>query len=93
MSAIVRNITDRITYGSSIKKNALKDIPDIVYITILCGAPVGSIIHPTFAAIVCRDTVGIIRLSWLIFFNERIVNGTNMINEMSLVINIELINR
>ena len=46
--------------------------------------------HPTFAAIVCRETVSIIKSNLSTFFNANIENGTKMINETSLVMKIEL---
>lgn len=46
--------------------------------------------HPTFAAMVCKETVSIIKSNLSTFFNANIENGTKMINETSLVMKIEL---
>ena len=86
----IKNITDTITYGKSNKKNDSNGILETVYITILCGAPIGRTIHPTLAAIVCIETVNIIKSSRLTFFKANIEKGTNIIKETSFVINIEL---
>ena len=58
---ITKNITDTITYGKSNKKNDSNGILDTVYMTILCGAPIGRTIQPTFAAMVCKETVNIVK--------------------------------
>lgn len=71
-------------------KNDRNGICDTVYITILCGAPIGRTIHPTFAAMVSKLTVNMIKSSLSTFLNAKIVNGTKIINETSFVMNIEL---
>ena len=71
-------------------KNDSNGMCDTVNITILCGAPIGRTIHPTFAAMVCRETVNIIKSVRSIFFKANIANGTNIIKETSFVMNIEL---
>lgn len=71
-------------------KNDSNGIWETVNITILCGAPIGRTMHPTLAAMVCRQTVKIIKSERLTFFKAKIENGTNMINETSFVMNIEL---
>jgi len=63
---------------------------ETVNITILCGAPIGKTIQPTFAAIVCNETVNIIKSNLSTFFNANIEKGTKIINETSLVMKIEL---
>jgi hypothetical protein len=89
-NTIHKDIKDTTIYGKSRKKNDSNGMLETVYITILCGAPIGSTIHPTFAAIVCRETVRIIKSVLSTFFNANIENGTNMIKETSFVMNIEL---
>ena len=71
-------------------KNDRNGIWDTVYITILCGAPIGRTIHPTLAAMVSKLTVNIIKSSLSTFFKANNVNGTKIINETSFVMNIEL---
>ena len=63
---------------------------EVVYMTILCGAPIGRTIHPTLAEIVCRQTVMIIKSARRTFFSAIIENGTNNIKETSFVMKIEL---
>ena len=48
--------------------------------------------HPTFAAIVCKETVSIVKSTLSTFFKANIVKGMKIIKETSLVINIELKN-
>ena len=71
-------------------KNEINGIWETVYITMLWGAPIGRTIQPTLAAIVCSETVGIIKSILSSFFKANIANGTKMINDTSLVIKIEL---
>ena len=71
-------------------KNDLNGIWDTVYITILCGAPIGRTIHPTLAAMVSKLTANITKSSLSTFFKANKVNGTKIINETSFVMNIEL---
>ena len=85
-----KNMTETITYGRRIKKNDSNGIFDTVYMTMLCGAPIGRIIHPTLAAIVCNPTVKIIKSILSTFFNAKMAKGTNIIRETSLVMNMEL---
>lgn len=80
-------------YGSSNKKNDSNGILDTVYITILWGAPIGRTMHPTLAAMVCRETANIIKSARSTFFNARIENGTKIIKETSFVIKMELKNK
>lgn len=87
---IPKNTKDATIYGKSRKKNDSKGIFETVYITILCGAPIGRTIHPTLAAIVCKETVKIIKSTLSTFFRANIANGTKIIKETSLVMNIEL---
>ena len=87
---IIKNTVDTITYGKSNRKNDTNEILDTVYITILCGAPIGRTMHPTLAAIVCSETVIIIKSSLSNFFKAKIAKGTKIIKETSLVINMEL---
>ena len=87
---VSRNISDVVMYGTSSRKNDSKDMFDVVYMTMLCGAPIGSIMHPTFAAIVCRHTVIIIRSARNTFFSAVIANGTNIISDTSFVMKMEL---
>ncbi len=84
------NNTETIIYGNRTNKNASNDMFDVVYTTILCGAPTGRTIHPTFAAIVCRQTVIIIKSARRTFFSAMIENVTNRIKETSFVMKIEL---
>ena len=56
----------------------------------MCGAPIGRTIHPTLAAIVCRQTVNIIKSVRFTFFRAKIANGTKIIKETSFVMKIEL---
>ena len=71
-------------------KNESNEISETVYITILCGAPIGRSIHPTLAAIVCRETVITVKSILSTFLKANIANGTKTINETSFVMNIEL---
>ena len=71
-------------------KNEMNGIWDTVYITMLWGAPIGRTIHPTLAAMVCSETVGIIRSVLSSFFKANMANGTKIINDTSLVMKIEL---
>ena len=87
---IIRNAIDAITYGKSNKKNDSNGILDTVYITILCGAPIGRTIHPTLAAMVCKDTVNIVKSILSTFFKAKIEKGTKIISETSLVMKMEL---
>ena len=85
-----KNIADTMIYGKSNKKNNSKEILETVYITILWGAPIGRTIQPILAAIVCKDTVIIIKSNRATFLRANIEKGTKIINETSLVMNIEL---
>ena len=58
--------------------------------TILCGAPIGRTIQPTFAAMVCRLTVNMTKSILSTLINANMLNGTKIINETSFVMNIEL---
>ena len=87
---IIKNITDTMMYGKSIKKKESKGMFAAVYKTILCGAPIGRTIHPILAAIVCRETVNITKSILSTFFKANMANGTNMIKDTSLVMNMEL---
>ena len=78
---IIKNIVDTITYCKSNRKNDTNDILDTVYITILCGAPIGRTIHPTLAAIVCSETVIIIKSILSNLFKAKIAKGTKIIKE------------
>ena len=46
--------------------------------------------HPTLAAIVCKDTVIIVKSILFILIKANIEKGTNIIKETSFVMNIEL---
>ena len=81
----IKNIKETMTYGNSIKKKDPKEIFDVVYMTMLCGAPIGNTIHPTLAAIVCKQTVITIKSARLTFFNDKIENGTNIIRDHHLL--------
>jgi hypothetical protein len=63
---------------------------ETVYITILWGAPIGRTMQATLAAMVCRQTVKIIKSSLSTFFKANIENGTKIISETSFVMKMEL---
>ena len=69
-------------------KNEMNGIWDTVYITMLWGAPIGRTIHPTLAAMVCSETVGIIRSVLSSFFKANMANGTKIINYYGVPVNI-----
>ena len=88
--AKAKNIRNEITYVNNKKKNDSNEILETVYITILWGAPIGRIMHPTLAAMVSKETASIAKSVLPTFFKAKIVNGTNRIKETSFVMNIEL---
>src|SRR5574344_236582 len=86
---MINNKPHTIKIGPVIEKNSSKLYLENVYINRFCGLPIGVNILPIFAAIVSKETTGIIKsfLSKLTkTFND---NGTNIISATSLVISIE----
>ena len=55
----------------------------------LCGEPIGRIMHPILAAMVSKAMANINKSILFSFFKANIVNGANMINATSLVMNID----